>query len=227
MQYKEKEIINQPKGVKYVPLTVHTANAVKNMGISDIEVVGDTAYAKIGEDWYLWSYEEKKTRVLTPEAYKMRDIYPDIYTTMTDLPDNLDVSKLLVPGAPGLEDADYSEMFYGCQSLKTIPEFDTINAVNYTRMFAGCRSLPKVFPWPLYAYGEPKMDGIFDGSSVEEFSLVLYIGNGNDNDAEEYLREVGISSMNLTFDNMDSTGTLKKITLLRDNLTPWKTLTRT
>ncbi len=229
MQYKGKTLVTPPKNTKYIPVIVKTATEKKTMGISDIELVGDTKYAKIGKDTYLWDYIEKKPIVLTTDHYKMSDIYPDIYATMTEVPDELDISKLPTTytdnwGA-SYEVYDYSEMFAGCSSLKTIPELETKApaAKNFSRMFAGCSSLPKVFPYALWAWEEPKIDGMFEGSSVEEVS---FIGLYDSHDPEYYL-SLATSRMNLTFDNMDSTGTLKKITLLKDDLTPWKTLTRT
>lgn len=59
MQYKSKDIIDIPKNTKYVPVTVRTVDTVKNMAITDIEVVGDTKYAKIGEDVFFWADGKK------------------------------------------------------------------------------------------------------------------------------------------------------------------------
>ncbi len=228
MQYKNKELVAPIKNTKYVPITVRTVDEVKNMAITDIEVIGNTKYAKIGEDTYLWDYIEKKPIVLTTDHYKMSDIYPDTYATMTEIPDELDASKFSITYKGSLGDDyegyNYSEMFAGCSSLKTIPELETKEptAMDFTRTFAGCSSLPKAFPYALWIWGDPKIDDMFEGSSVEEVSFVLH-----DPYDPEYALQLTTSKINLTFDNLDSTGKLKKMTFLKeDGLTPWKTITR-
>lgn len=68
---------------------------------------------------------------LTPECYKMSDVYPDIYMTMESVPDKLDISEL----------TDLSEMFKDCEQLRIVPDIDTANVLNMSSMFEGCYSL--------------------------------------------------------------------------------------
>lgn len=81
--------------------------------------------------------EEAKVIVLTDDKYKMSDIYPDTYTTMTSIPDYLDVSQLTT----------MEGMFLGCAGLTSIPAFNTDRITSFYKAFWGCTSLPKEFDW--------------------------------------------------------------------------------
>jgi surface protein len=52
-------------------------------------------------------------------------------------------------------------MFYGCSSLKEVPEFDTSKVTNMSGMFYGCESLKKVPKFDTSK--ETNKDYIFDG----------------------------------------------------------------
>lgn len=59
MQYKGKQIVDIPSsGTKYVPITVHLADEVKNLAITDISVIADSVYAQIGDGTYFWNEVE-------------------------------------------------------------------------------------------------------------------------------------------------------------------------
>lgn len=59
---------------------------------------------------------------LTDDRYKMQDLYPARYQTMTEVPDKLDTSKLTTA----------EEMFNGCKNLSKLP--DKLDLTNITNM---------------------------------------------------------------------------------------------
>jgi hypothetical protein len=75
-----------------------------------------------------------QTKVLTDEKYTMAQIYPDTYTTMTEIPDAMDTSQL----------TDAFNMFMGCAALKKIPVLDLSKVTNVGNMFQGCAALESV-----------------------------------------------------------------------------------
>ena len=72
--------------------------------------------------------------VLTDSNYKMSQIYPSTYQTMTTVPDKLDTSNV----------TNMSKMFYCCYNLTTVPQLDTSEATNMNNMFYGCQSLKSI-----------------------------------------------------------------------------------
>lgn len=80
------------------------------------------------------------TIVLTDSHYKMSDLYPDTYQTMTSIPDNLDVSQLTT----------MKEMFAGCVKLKSVPAFNTSKITTFIDAFKECDALGiGDFPWSI------------------------------------------------------------------------------
>lgn len=71
---------------------------------------------------------------LTDSFYKMSNVYPDTYRTMTTVPDKLDTSNV----------TSMNNMFEWCTNLITIPQLDTSNVTNMSGIFAYCESLTNV-----------------------------------------------------------------------------------
>lgn len=255
------------------------------MAITDIQVVGDTPYCKIGDNAYLWKI--KQAIKLTDSHYKAKDLGYD--TSIEIVPDGLDASELTttmgmfsrqedvsnyfksagdtptisdlqalannfdssivyshLKEAPEMDTSNVTDMSYmfgynidkyipkdyndplsprqrfkytvGCNSLTTVPKYDTSNVKNFKGMFAGCTSLPKVFPWTIEAYGDDfnsfsdfgsGFDNMFSGSSVEEVTFKVFTDTSNamywftdENQAKSFL------------DILDNKHTLKKVTII-------------
>lgn len=80
--------------------------------------------------------------VLTNDYYKMRNVYPDTYTTMTTIPDALDTSNLTTAESMfGGRSENDTEC---CLNLVTIPQIDTSNVTNMSYMFICCSSLTTI-----------------------------------------------------------------------------------
>ena len=77
---------------------------------------------------------KNKAIKLTDTFYKMSDVYPDTYQTMTEVPDKLDTSNV----------TNMYCMFQGCRSLTTIPELDTSNVTTMQGMFSSCSKLTSI-----------------------------------------------------------------------------------
>jgi hypothetical protein len=119
------------------------------MAITDIQVVGDTPYCKIGDNAYLWKI--KQALKLTDSHYKMYEVYPDAYDSMTAVPDALDTSELTTmsdmfvkfvsPDFP--EDSSPTQEEYEEEVAKTraianvtiAPEMDCSNVTDMSNMF--------------------------------------------------------------------------------------------
>lgn len=105
--------------------------------------------------------------VLTNAKYRMREIYPDAYNTMTYVPNVLDTSQLTTT----------ENMYDGCAALKEIPKMDTSKIISFHECFSGCTSLPAIFPWVIDLAGVPPVDygeylyNAFKGSHVEHVSV--------------------------------------------------------
>ena len=67
-------------------------------------------------------------------TYKMKDLYPDTYATMTSVPEGLDVSKLRI--ADGL--------FQGCTALESVDGLNLSNAISADHIFEDCTALKSV-----------------------------------------------------------------------------------
>lgn len=101
---------------------------------------------------------------LTTRKYKMSQVYPDNYTTLSLIPDAFkfapgikkidrmyDGCKALT-NIPKMDTSSFTSLsflFNGCENLKKIPELSTSKCTNFRSMFNGCISLPAEFPWPI------------------------------------------------------------------------------
>lgn len=101
--------------------------------------------------------------------YKMKDLYPDTYKTMTAVPDGLDVSNLRVVDG----------LFQGCEALASVDGLDISSAISADRIFEDCKALksvtgivaPKCESWK-YAFQGCKVlttIGEWDTSVVKNF----------------------------------------------------------
>lgn len=149
LKYKGKDVVAPPNNTKYIPVKTYSGAQESNMAITDIQVVGDTPYCKIGDNAYLW--REKQALKLTDDYYKMYEVYPDTYDSMTEVPDQLDTSELttmsgmFVKFAPPdfLEDASPTQEEYEEEVAKTraianitiAPEMDCSHITNMSSMF--------------------------------------------------------------------------------------------
>ena len=133
-------------------------------------------------------FEIFKGLVLTDSKYKMSDIYPDNYQTMTKVPDKLDTSNVTgmfmmfnkcfnLTAIPELNTDNVISMigmFYNCKSLTSIPQLNTSNVIGMWNMFDKCTSLPSEFPWIIDcgSISESKnIEEMFQGSSVTKVIL--------------------------------------------------------
>lgn len=164
MQYKNKSIVDIPSaGTKYVPINIHTPYEKKSMAITDIDIIADTSFAKIADDFYLWQEDanapaaDKPVIKLTDSYYKANDLGYD--TSIEIVPDGFDASELTttkdmfsratdvynyfdsVGDKPTMSDLQAlannfdSSMVYS--HLKEAPEMDTSNVTDMSCMF-GC-----------------------------------------------------------------------------------------
>ena len=78
--------------------------------------------------------EEMKYLEYDGAPYKIKDLYPDTYQTLTSPPPDIDYSQLVV--ADGL--------FEECINLKSAVGLDLSNAVSVNKLFYGCKELETV-----------------------------------------------------------------------------------
>lgn len=115
----------------YAPISENLENAL--MTKMRVRVGGNT-YG------FLSKVNQADTIVLTDDHYKMSDLYPDTYETMTSIPDNLDVSRLTT----------MREMFAGCVKLQSVPAFNTSKITTFHDAFKECNALGSGdFPWSI------------------------------------------------------------------------------
>ena len=74
-----------------------------------------------------------------------------------------------IPGTIG----NAGDMFYGCEKLEEIPEYDLSHCEDMTCMFYGCKSLPEEFPWAIDLSAINPKPGMSRGIS----SMFAYDGN--------------------------------------------------
>ncbi len=169
MQYKNKSIVDIPSaGTKYVPINIHTPYEKKSMAITDIDIIADTSFAKIADDFYLWQEDanapvaDKPVIKLTDSCYKANDLGYD--TSIEEVPHTLDASEITsLKGmfAPNFEDLSNktSEQFENDASdaavqemmaaypliiydnLVAAPEMNTSNITDMSYMFGGSAGL--------------------------------------------------------------------------------------
>ena len=72
--------------------------------------------------------------IIQTKQYRMCDLFPDTYKTMTEIPADMDFSQL----------RSVDELFKGCKALKKVDGLDISNAVSAAYIFQGCTSLESV-----------------------------------------------------------------------------------
>lgn len=111
---------------KYNSNTVYAV--LSNNGDIDFNVSYNHNLYKIKSNVVIWKTDE----------YRMSELYPSTYNTMTELPNDRDwidfvrYRKIL------------SDMFSNCTNLTTIPPFDTQNVTIMYSMFYNCKNLKKI-----------------------------------------------------------------------------------
>lgn len=109
--------------------------------------------------------DNKRAALISDSLYKMSDLYPEIYRTMTEIPMPLVMESQL---------HTIEEMFKDCFNLTNIEEFDISQVRNMRAAMENCRSLPKEFPWVI-DLGEITdtawLKDMFSGSSVTKLTF--------------------------------------------------------
>ncbi len=92
-------------------------------------------------------------RRVQQSKYRMKDLYPFVYSSMTEVIDAIDVEGI----------TDISSMYEGCDSLTEIPWMDTSKVTNMSNAFKGCSKVTKVYT-PDFSQ-VTNMSGLFYGCS--------------------------------------------------------------
>lgn len=104
------------------------------------------------------NYTSAKLIKSTNSSETMKDIYPNIYTTMDYVPDDIyvenisntnslfkDCSRLIcIPWLNTNGITSSTEMFYNCNMIDSLPSYDTSEVVNASYMFYGCNRLTNI-----------------------------------------------------------------------------------
>ena len=72
--------------------------------------------------------------ILTDSYYKMTQIYPENFRSITEVPDKLNTDKV----------TNMSQMFNNCRAISSIPELNTNNVTNMKEMFRNCSDLTTI-----------------------------------------------------------------------------------
>jgi hypothetical protein len=202
LKYKGKDVVAPPNNTKYIPVRTYDGAQESNMAITDIQVVGDTPYCKIGDNAYLWKI--KQALKLTDIHYKAEDLGYD--TSIEIVPDGLDASELTTTkgmfsrqedvsnyfksagGTPTMSDlqtlADNFDSSMVYSQLKEAPAMDTSNVTDMSYMF-GCnigKYIPQDYDDPLsprqrfkYTVGCTSLTTVpqYDTSKVTNFSCMF------------------------------------------------------
>lgn len=117
--------------------------------------------------------QTNKSYLFEKTGYRMMDLYPDTYKSMTEIPYDIDYSKLTC--------AD--ELFKGCSALKNIDNLDLSNAISANHCFDGCTELLSIngLKTPLLGSAEAmfydcqKLQNLseFDTSKCQNFYLMF------------------------------------------------------
>ena len=199
MNYHNLSIQAPPRSGAYVPINVHEWSFVQNDLVSTakavIPPVTANGFATVGGGRY--PVATVPPRVLTNSLYRMSDLYPEDYQTMTECPEAYDCSQLTTANG----------MFDGCAALATLPTgLDTSRVTDFTRMFAGCAALTDddFASWDIdvsslegNTYGNVSAVGMFEGTNVQTVNFV---------NATTYVRGIGLMPTLL-----DSTGALRNL----------------
>lgn len=174
MNYRGLSIQTPPRAGTYVPLNVHEWSfAQDDLVYTAKAVVPSTAangFASI--DGAVFPATVVPPRVLTDQLYKMSDLYPETYQTMTECPEAYDCSQLtktngMFKNCTQLVEAPLIDlnnnkvlcgyMFQNCSSLTTVQFANTSGTKGFSFMFDGCSALTSV--------------GFIDTSSVDTAGL--------------------------------------------------------
>ena len=122
-----------PRAGAYVPLNVHEWSFTQNDLVCTAKAVVpfQTANGFASIDGAVFPVTVVPPRVLTDQLYKMSDLYPETYQTMTECPEEYDTS--------GCSLANY--MFSGCARLTSVPTLNLANCIAMGYMFQNCSSL--------------------------------------------------------------------------------------
>lgn len=141
-------------------------------GITSVRLVNlnmliypDLTSRVLGDNVQAVYVDNKRAALISDSLYKMSDLYPEIYQTMTEIPMPLIMESQL---------HTIEEMFKDCFCLTNIEEFDISKVSNMRAAMENCRSLPKEFPWVI-DLGEIADTGwlkdMFSGSSVTKVNF--------------------------------------------------------
>lgn len=132
----------------------------------------------------------KTTTKLNRDFYRMVDVYPSTYRTMSSIDVNLDTSDL----------TDTSYMFALSSNLREIPPLKTEKVMTARSMFSGCTSLTKL--------PSKKFDDLVDGTefcnNCERMSNIENLSFTSLTKANYMFAKCRLSSFdNVTFGNLD------------------------
>ena len=97
---------------------------------------------------------------LTSSFYKMSDVYPETFASMTTVPDALNIETLTV----------IDGMFAGCAALTAVPELDISAITSMDNVFNGCAALPASMT--LHMDACTSAADAFTGSSVTSVTML-------------------------------------------------------
>ena len=152
--------LNQLKD--FVDGTNITVIRLKNLDI-ELQKVLDTSI--FGNNVRVIYVNGKRAPIISDSVYKMSDLYPNDYQTMTQLPGPIVIESEL---------HTIDEMFKDCFKLENIEQFDISHVTSMKAAMENCTSLPRVFPYVIdlsnFDNIEPLRD-LFKGSSVGEITF--------------------------------------------------------
>lgn len=133
----------------------------------------------------------KEVKKLTRDYYRMVDVYPSTYKTITNIDVNLDTSDL----------TDTSYMFALSSKLREIPLLKTEKVTTARAMFSGCENLTKI---PSKNFGE-LVDGTDFCKTCLNISNVNNIEFTSLSSADNMFSDCKLSTFeNMTFGNLES-----------------------
>ena len=147
--YRGKELVDTPENKAYIPVLKYDAYidyesknifyGIQSKAVTPDFVDTDNTFGDFIYDKNKFSYliDFIKGRLLSLDKYKMSDLYPDTYETMTEIPNRDDkiwnASKL----------TSINEMFNDCKALTSLDlsNFDTSKVTSMNCVFYNCNAL--------------------------------------------------------------------------------------
>ena len=148
--YRGKELVDVPKNKAYIPILQYNASidneskdiiyGIQSKAITPDFADTDNTFGNFIYDKNKFSYLIdfiKKKILLSFDKYKMSDLYPNIYKTMTEIQNRddkiWDTSKL----------TNMHDMFGQCESITSLDlsNFDTSKVTNMSNMFFDCKAI--------------------------------------------------------------------------------------